>query len=113
MLDNPFPDELLSRLGQRAPDSAAQEAAMHLSALAEELVTEERLIDASYLDGLTACCHAFERALFFAEQAPARQDQTTHIAMRAFEADLLSSFYREIAVLAREAVCDGHNVRER
>lgn len=113
MLDNPFPDELLSRLSQRVPDSAAQEAAMHLSGLAEELVTEERLIDASYLDGLTACCHAFERALFFAEQAPGLDGQAARATLNAFERDLLSSFYQEIATLAREAVRDGHNVRER
>jgi protein gp37 len=113
MLENVFPKQLLHRLEQLSPDEAAQEAAMHLSALAEELVVHERLIDAAYLDGLTACCNAFERALFFAEQGASSQEVGGSAAIRAFERELLGSFYREIATLAREAVWDGHNVRER
>ncbi len=113
MLDNPFPDELLNRLAQRSPDEATQEAAMHLSALADELVREERLIDASYLDGLTGCCNAFATAIFFAEQAPAMAGEAGRSTISAFERDLLTSFYREIAALTREAIRDGHDVRQR
>ncbi len=113
MLEDPFPDELLDRLSKRSPEEATQEAAMHLSALADELVREERLIDASYLDGLTGCCNAFATAVFFAEQAPAVSSEVERFAISAFERDLLMSFYREIAALAREAVRDGHDVRQR
>ncbi len=113
MLEDPFPDELLDRLGKRSPDEATQEAAMHLSALADELVREERLIDASYVDGLTGCCNAFSTAVFFAEQAPGMSGEVDRSSIRAFERDLLMSFYREIAGLAREAARDGHDVRQR
>ncbi|MDP9312130.1 MAG: hypothetical protein M3R24_14805 [Chloroflexota bacterium] len=113
MLGNIFPENLLNRLGQLSPDAAAQEAALHLSALCEELVADERLIDAAYFDGLTACCHAFERAIFFAEAGPVAQDEANRAVLHAFEQELLLSFYREIAALAREAGRDGHNVRHR
>ncbi|GAC1555748.1 MAG: hypothetical protein NVS2B7_31460 [Herpetosiphon sp.] len=113
MSEQIFPEELLQRVHVLPPQQAAQAAAMYLSAQAEDLVAEERLIDASYLDGLTACCNAFEQALFFAEHGSTAQPALQRSPLTEFERELVLAFYREIAVFAREAVRDGHDVRQR